>query len=87
MATGRLLALRPESRGRARRALSPELSLGTQGADAHTVAGYRPLDTDHTATEHTGHGRPVAVHHNHSAPSVMGARARAATGEAERDLV
>ena len=85
MATGRLLALRPESRGRARRALSPELSLGTQGADAHTVAGYHPIDTDHSVTEHTGH-RPVAVHHHHSAPSVMGAHARAA-GEGARDLV
>ena len=86
MATGRLLALRPEARGRARRALSPELSPDAQGAEAHTVAGYHPLDTDHSVTEHhTGH-RPVAVHHHHSAPSVMGARARAA-GEAERDLV
>ena len=89
MATGRLLALRPESRGRARRALS----LGNQGADPHTVAGYHPLDTDHSGTEHhTGH-RPVAVHHHHSAPSVMGARARAALRasdamrEAERALV
>ena len=89
MATGRLLALRPESRGRARRALSPELSLGTQGADAHTVAGYHPLDTDrteHHTDDHAGHGRPVVVHHHHSAPSVTGARARAA-GEGERDLV
>lgn len=51
--------------------------------------GYHPLDTDPTITEHPpGHGRSVVVHHHHSAPSVMGARARAAgEGEGARDLV